>query len=109
MQLKIAVPTHLPARPAHFSLAYQWCESWWTPASLEQTCALANCHVQLLVASTGGVRTRFGCEPGKARGKLSSIAIGLRVSDGVKKKMVRVVYALYGFTLIKCIYPVKKW
>ena len=77
-----------------FSSAYQWCESWWTPASLEQTCALANCHVQLLVASIGGVRTRFGCEPGKARGKLSSIAMGLRVSDGVKKKMVRVAYAL---------------
>nr|GEY68040.1 hypothetical protein [Tanacetum cinerariifolium] len=45
------------------------CESWWTPTSLEQICALANCHVQLLVAFTRGVRTRFGCKPGKACGE----------------------------------------
>ena len=41
-----------------------------------------------------GVRTRFGCEPGKAHGKLSSIAMGLRVPDRFKINMVRVAYAL---------------
>lgn len=46
------------------------------------------------MASIGGVTTRFDCEPGWARGKLSSIAMGLSVPDGFKKNRVRVAYAL---------------
>lgn len=42
------------------------------------------------MASTGGVNTRFALELGP--GKLSSIAMGLRVPEGVEKKMVRVAY-----------------
>lgn len=72
--------------------SYQWLTSWCTPASLEQTCALASIHIQLVVASTGGVTTRFDLELGPAKGRLSSMATGLRVPRGVEKNMVRVAY-----------------
>ena len=65
--------------------------SWWTPASLEQTCALASCQSQLLVASAGGVNTRLArLQPSVMGGRLSSMAMGLSVPAPVRKKSVRV-------------------
>jgi len=57
---------------------------------LEQTWALASCHIQVVVASTGDVRTCLEGEFGSTGGRLSSITIGFRVPIGVKKNIVRV-------------------
>lgn len=59
-------------------------------ASLALTWAFASCHFQFVVASMAGVTTRFDGELVPFEGRLSSIAIGFKVSQGVKKKMVRV-------------------
>lgn len=68
----------------HAWVRNQWFTSWWTPASLDPTWALASCHVQLEVASIGGVTTRLDF------GRLSSMATGLSVPRRVKNNMVRV-------------------
>lgn len=74
---------------------YQWFTSWWTPASLELTCALASIQSQLEVASQGGVRTLLGRgPPGCDGGRSNSIATGFSVPCGPRKKMVLVPYAL---------------
>jgi len=44
------------------------------------------------VASTGGLTTLFGFGFGPVRGRLSSMAIGLRVPSEVKKNTVLVAY-----------------
>lgn len=46
-----------------------------------------------MVESFGGVTTRLDLKLGPVDGRLSSMAIGLRVPISVKKKRVRVAYA----------------